>query len=127
MNKAQIIEQNLPYCADQAYVDKTLLRVDKSHSIQTKIIAAFACLGKTYFADNNSDIALDLESLSFRYRIDDGYDSEIMKCDEKLLSNPDFPENYVDKIIDNYGKYEYIFIALSIPTLKVLDSLRIPY
>ena len=32
---------------------------------KTKIISAFPCLGKTFFAANNKDIALDLESSDF--------------------------------------------------------------
>ena len=32
---------------------------------KTKIISAFPCLGKTFFAANNKNIALDLESSDF--------------------------------------------------------------
>lgn len=92
---------------------------------KSKIIASFACLGKTYFANKYPDQAIDMESLTFRYESDIA--NEGIKSDINLKHNKLFPQNYIDNIVNNIGKYDYIFVVLSIPALKMLDDLDVQY
>lgn len=70
--------------------------------IQTYIISAFPGTGKTYFHKNHPDISLDSDSSEFSWIID--------KNGNKIR-NPKFPNNYINHIKENIGKYKFIFVS----------------
>lgn len=70
--------------------------------MRTKIISAFPGCGKTYFFNQNKEICLDSDSSNFSW----SYSPSGLK-----ERNPLFPQNYIDHIKENIGKYEYIFIS----------------
>ena len=93
---------------------------------KTKIISAFPCLGKTFFAANNKDIALDLESSDFFFDKTgfEDYSSEQFKG----LSNRVKKENGLQddlKAIDEAVKsnnYSFVFISQTPDVVKgVID------
>lgn len=95
--------------------------------MKTKIILAFPCMGKTYYAQNNPDKAIDLESSDYFFD-KTGYEhltSEEFKGlpDRKL--NPNGLQDYL-KAIDNAVKsneYEYIFTSQSPDVVKGILAL----
>jgi len=117
-------DKNIPYDI-LGEGDARRLRERVKKNIKSKIIVSFACLGKTYFASKYPDRAIDLESLPYRFDI--GSPLESIKASAELKNNGAFPLNYVETIVDSIGKYEYIFVVLSIPALKMLDDIGIQY
>lgn len=81
----------------------------------TKIILAFPCMGKTYYAQNNPENAIDLESSDYFFDRT-GYEhlsSEEFKGIANRKPNPNGVTDYLKAIDDaaSSGKYEYIFTA----------------
>ena len=120
-------DKNIPFEALSNEMKSDLIQILQQNQTKkkSKIIVSFACLGKTYFAGRYPERAIDLESLPFRFKTDST--SEEAKSDVRLEHNDAFPGNYAAEIVKNIGKYEYIFVVLSIPVLKMLDELHIEY
>lgn len=94
----------------------------------TIIISAWGCFGKTTFANNNPKICLDIESIHYsRIYPDKIVDDEISKGDDNFVPNPDYPQNYINDIVANLGKYKFIFITLARELFAELDKLGIEY
>lgn len=70
--------------------------------MRTKIISAFPGCGKTHFFNQNKNVCLDSDSSLFSWTYNE---------DGTKIRNPLFPQNYIDHIKENIGKYEYIFIS----------------
>ena len=51
--------------------------------------------------------SINIESIELR-----AYD-EISKGDENFVPNPDYPQNYINDIVANLGKYKFILITLA--------------
>ena len=68
---------------------------------KTRIISAFPGMGKTYYHSLHKDTTLDSDSSDYSW---------IMKNGEKIR-NPDFPNNYINHIKENIGKYDFIFVS----------------
>lgn len=120
-------DKNIPYdILGQDDRQRIKQQIDNNQNYKkSKIIVSFACLGKTYFADKYPDRAVDIESLLYRFNTKDS--SEAVKASVNLDHDNRFPMNYVEAIIDSLGKYEYIFVVLSAPALKMLDDLDVEY
>lgn len=88
------------------------------------IIAAFAGVGKTTFANMYPDRAIDLCSMPFRWILQEGKldEAENAKAAPYLLSNPLFPENYIIEILKAEEKYDYVLIPTISGLLKILNS-----
>jgi len=69
--------------------------------MRTRIIAAFPGTGKTYYHEKHKDTTLDSDSSHFSWITKDG----------EKVRNPDFPNNYIEHIRNNIGKYEFIFVS----------------
>lgn len=72
----------------------------------TKIVSAFPGCGKTTFFNMmkekyQDDVCIDSDSSNFSWVYEDG----------EKKRNPDFPKNYIEHIINNIGKYKYIFVS----------------
>lgn len=94
----------------------------------TVIISAWGCLGKTTFAKAHPDICLDIESIHYsRIYPNKIINDEISKGDENFVPNPDYPQNYINDIVSNLGKYKFILITLARELFTELDKLRIEY
>lgn len=81
----------------------------------TKIILAFPCMGKTYYAQNHPERAIDLESSDYFFD-KTGYEhlsSEEFKGIENRKPNPNGLTDYlsaIKKAVES-KKYEYIFTS----------------
>lgn len=93
---------------------------------KTKIISAFPCLGKTFFAANNKDIALDLESSDFFFDKTgfEDYSSEQFKGLSNRVKKENGLQDYL-KAIDEAVKsnnYNFVFISQTPDVVKgVID------
>ena len=77
---------------------------------KTKIISAFPGTGKSYYHKNHPETTLDSDSSFFSWMIDEWGD-KLLGLDGKPMRNPQFPQNYIEHIKSNIGKYEYIFVS----------------
>lgn len=82
--------------------------------MKTRIISAFPGTGKTFFYDNNKTKTLDSDSSNFSWIKDENGNNTKER-------NPDFPQNYIDHIKENIGKYEFILVSSH---KEVRDSLK---
>lgn len=74
---------------------------------QTVIISAFICCGKTYMTEKYNGwkyTMLDIETGDFT-----GTSNISENMTQKI--NPDFPQNYIECIKENIGKYDIIFVS----------------
>lgn len=73
---------------------------------QTAIISAFHCCGKTYATKKCSDKydILDLNCNDYQWVDKKGVTESIR------VANDNFPNNYIEKIKENIGKYDIIFV-----------------
>jgi hypothetical protein len=70
--------------------------------MRTKIISAFPGVGKTTFHKKNKETTLDSDSSKFSWIINEN---------NEKIRNPNFPNNYINHIKENIGKYEFIFVS----------------
>ena len=70
--------------------------------IDTKIISAFPGTGKTTYFNKHKEDCIDSDSSNFSWIIDE---------DGNKVRNPEFPNNYINNIKENIGKYKYIFVS----------------
>lgn len=83
----------------------------------TIIVAGFPGVGKTYLSTKGRKLnILDLDGKEF-----------IWSDDNCIQRNPNYPNNYIQGIKDNMGKYDIIFIALDFDILKRLDNEKITF
>jgi hypothetical protein len=72
--------------------------------MRTKIISAFPGVGKSYYHKLHPDTTLDSDSSNFSWVKDENGNNTKER-------NPNFPQNYIEHIKSNIGKYEYIFVS----------------
>lgn len=70
--------------------------------MRTRIIAAFPGTGKSMYHQKHPLTTLDSDSSELSW-VEDEEGSKIR--------NPEFPNNYIQHIKDNIGKYEFIFVS----------------
>ena len=92
-----------------------------------KIISGFAGIGKTTAAKKNPRF-LDLESSKFKWIVPEGLE-QLSSEEQKGLSlrnmNPEWPRNYLGKILVSMEKtddFDFIFIS---PSQEILDTLEL--
>jgi len=94
------------------------------------IIAAFAGTGKTYFC-NHVEGANDFVCMPYKYYLPEiesnNVEHEKVKADLSLNMNSEYPENYINAILQNMKKYKYIIIPSDRRVLEGLQSLQIQY
>lgn len=69
--------------------------------MRTRIISAFPGTGKTFYHLNHKDTTLDSDSSLFSWVYVNGIKQR----------NPEFPNNYINHIKENIGKYDFIFVS----------------
>lgn len=74
------------------------------NKIQTRIISAFPGTGKSYYHNKFEDNSIDSDSSEFSWV----KDSNGNNTKER---NPEFPQNYIEHIKENIGKYKFIFVS----------------
>tara|TARA_B100001105_G_C22391796_1_gene444775 strand:+ start:193 stop:1740 length:1548 start_codon:yes stop_codon:yes gene_type:complete len=100
----------------------------KMNSADTLLIASFASMGKTTFAQKHPDVALDIESIDYARIYSDRHpNDEVAKGEKNWIDNPDYPENYTKAVLDNLGKYRVIFLTLGKDILTELDKHNLKY
>ena len=72
--------------------------------IKTKIISAFPGTGKSYYHNKHKETTLDSDSSNFSWIKDENGNNTSIR-------NPNFPQNYIEHIKENIGKYEFIFVS----------------
>ncbi len=97
------------------------------------IIAAFAGTGKTYFC-NHVEGAKDFVCMPYKYFLPEtdsdkveNLEYEKSKADLSLDINPEYPNNYINAILENMDKYEYLVIPSDSRVLAGLEDKHIPY
>lgn len=81
----------------------------------TKVVAGFPGIGKsTLFKENSDLIILDSDSSEFSWK-------------EKGVRHPDFPQNYIDHILDNMGQADIILVSSHDIVRKALKENKINY
>ena len=83
-----------------------------------KIISAFAGVGKSYLGKKRN--ILDLESTYYKW-LENGVailTEEQRKGNKNRVLNPNWPQNYIDKIIEEQSNYDIVLIQLSHQRLK---------
>ena len=97
-------------------------------SDEAVLIASFACLGKTTFAKNHPDVAIDIESIYYIYNHEVAReDEETAKSSDLSTTNENFPQNYIADVVSSMKKYKFVFLTLSKEILSELDKLDIKY
>jgi hypothetical protein len=76
--------------------------------MKTKIISAFPGTGKSYYYKNNLKTTLDSDSSQFQWL---NITKNGSRDGGNLIPNPKFPQNYINHIKNNIGKYEFIFVS----------------
>lgn len=79
--------------------------------LKTMIISAFLGCGKTYLYRNQE---------KFNYKIIDSESTKFKKCDG-------WEKEYVDYIVLNIGKYDFIFVSKHPVVLQELNNRNIPF
>jgi hypothetical protein len=69
--------------------------------MRTRIIAAFPGTGKSFYHKKHPETTLDPDSSLFSW----------VETSEGKIRNPEWPENYINHIQENIGKYEFIFVS----------------
>ena len=72
--------------------------------MKTRIISAFPGTGKSYFYNENKSTTIDSDSSEFSWVKDD-------QGNNTKERNPNFPQNYIEHIKENIGKYDFIFVS----------------
>ena len=119
--------------------------------MNTIVISAYPCCGKTYAYEHlqNEWKILDSDSSKFswmmRKRTEEELDAErkAWLTDKHLLSaegwinrikdelikvrNPEFPNNYINYIKENLGKVDFIFVSSHLQVRQALADANIPF
>jgi len=91
------------------------------------VVAAFAGTGKTYFAKNHPDIAIDFVLMPYKYIIDpEAQYDESNKANPNLEWNPGWPVNYIEAI-KKFPSDKIILIPSDWKVLRLLEKEKIPY
>jgi hypothetical protein len=81
--------------------------------MQTKVVAGFPGVGKSFFFD--------------RYLSSLDSDSSLFSWIEKGVRNPDFPNNYMDHIKYSMGRVDFIFVSTHEEVRRALEENDIEY
>lgn len=91
------------------------------------IIAAFAGTGKTYLGKKYKNV-VDLEPAIFKWK----FSNDINEIDEKVKGTKkqiraEWPQNYVNKIIDLDKQYDFVLIGLNKDARELLEKMGHTY
>lgn len=93
--------------------------------MDAKIYSIFPACGKTWLYEHQEDYnlkILDSDSSQFSWvYVDDGNNGW------RKERNPDFPNNYIEHIKENIGKYDYIFVSSHREVRQALDNANIDF
>ena len=88
---------------------------------KTIVLSVFPACGKTYMVENCKDLKiLDSDSSNFSWYYPNGELSTRVR-------NPEFPNNYIQHIKENIGKYDYIFVSSHVDVRDAMDEAGIKY
>ena len=87
------------------------------------VIAGFAGIGKTYLGKKYKNV-LDLDSAPYKYMVENI--DERKKGKNKEIS-PEWPMNYVEKIIEEANNYDIVLINLNKEARKILEEIGFKY
>ena len=98
--------------------------------MDTKIYSIFPACGKTWLYEHQEDYDLkildsDSSQFSWVYTNIDENGNTIRGV--RKIRNPDFPNNYINHIKENIGKYDYIFVSSHATVRKALDENKIDF
>ena len=87
--------------------------------MKTMVISAFPGTGKSYAFKNCSN----------SFKISDSDSSQFSWIEEERgrIRNPDFPDNYIQHIKNNIGKYDVIFVSSHLEVRQALNDAGIEY
>lgn len=73
---------------------------------------------KTYFFEQHPEETIDSDSSFFSW---------IIREDGLKIRNPDFPNNYIQHIKEQLGKYKFIFVSSHYSVRKALEENELKY
>lgn len=92
------------------------------------IIAAYAGVGKTTFAELHPDKVIDFVCMPYKYYLQPGSDAgEAGKANPDSIMRPDWPFNYVEAIKSALANEKIILIPSNTYVLNLLRADDIPY
>jgi ferredoxin-thioredoxin reductase catalytic subunit len=101
-----------------------------TESSEKMIIAAFAGVGKTYFC-NHVERAKDFVCMPYKYILPKGKldvgEEEARKSDWSLALNLEYPRNFVEGILENRNRYDYLVIPSDSRVLEGLKGKNVSY
>lgn len=91
------------------------------------IIASFAGTGKTYLSKKYKNV-IDLEPAPYKWIFEDMKNtfSENVKGKAKVV-NPEWPMNYVNKILEELNNYDIVLIGLNRESRDMLEKMGYKY
>lgn len=101
----------------------------KERKREKMIISAFSTLGKTYLGNKNPKV-LDFEASFYKWIY---HDKELEKDVEKRkgvldrIQNPQYPENYLEKLQEMQKKYSIVLITPERKIREILQKQGIDY
>ena len=92
-----------------------------------KVIAAFAGTGKSFLGEKYPN-TIDLDLGSFRWVYDDceTIPYEQRKAMRVFQQNPDWPENYINAILDAKQKYDLVLVSNTPEITHLIDHSFMP-
>lgn len=93
-----------------------------------KVISVFAGLGKTTVGNKYQNVC-DLQSSPYRcdYSMIDKSDYEKKKCDSSRIPNPEWPNNYLNAILEARKKYDIVLVPSSLDVRELLINNNIDF
>ena len=94
--------------------------------MNTKVYSIFPACGKTWLYEHQEDYdlkILDSDSSQFSWKVEPLKDNQgnLLRGLQKVR-DPDFPNNYIEHIKQNIGKYDCIFVSSHASVRKALDK-----
>ena len=91
------------------------------------VISCFAGLGKTTVAKKYPNVC-DLQTSAFRRNPSiKTYDYEKQKGFDSNITNPNFPQNYLDALENARTKYEIVLVTMAHDIRELLEQNNIPF
>ena len=98
--------------------------------MNTEIYSIFPACGKTWLYEHQEEYGLkilDSDSSQFSWVYVNTDECGIPIKGFRRLRNPDFPNNYINHIRENIGKYDCIFVSTHASVREALDNAGIDF
>jgi hypothetical protein len=84
------------------------------------IISGFPCIGKSYFCENSKTRCWDSDSSAYSWSGEKLHDG-------KRIRNPDFPNNYINHIVETHAPGTFILVSTHKVVREALSNNMMPF